>query len=358
MRLLPALLAILGLSLAACGGGGPSGDAVQRPAGPTPLSQWGAVVVGADWKNSDGGDSPIFDNARRDVAAALLGVGFSRANMAQLSVNPNGEPGVFETNSQNMNSLGQQVTQGRPGCLFYFSSHGNQQGIVFGRREGMSPQVMGQLVNQWCGNQPTVVMISACYSGVFVPALQAPNRMILTAARPDRTSFGCGGTERYPYFDACVLESIPRSTDFLSLANTVIACVSRREQEEQTDHASEPQLSIGDQIRPILAAAPFVDGSRQPEQPAPQPQPPQQQQYAPPQGQGGYDPQQQGGYPQQGYPQQQQGYPQQGYPQQQGGYAQQQGGYPQQGYPQQQGYPPQGGYPQQQGYQGQGDGAG
>lgn len=321
-----ALAAATLLFVAACTDGQPA--AVQRPQGPSPLNQGAAVVVGGDWRDSDQNPIPIFDNARRDVAQALLGVGFRRENMLQLSVNTNNEPGVYETNSQNMNAGGAQTTQGRAGCLFYFTSHGNQQGIIFGRNEGMSPQVMAGLVNQWCGQQPTVVIVSACFSGVFVPALQGPNRMVMTAARPDRSSFGCGGTDRYPYFDECVLQSIPQSTDFLSLAQTVTTCVQRREEQEGATPPSEPQVSIGDQIRPVLASAVFVDGSAGGGQPQQQQQQQQQQPAYPPQGQPqtGYPPQ--GQFQQPGYPPQYQ-QPQYQQPEYQQPQYQQGGGKPQ-----------------------------
>ena len=56
--------------------------------------------------------------------------------------------------------------------------------------------------SSWCQARPTVVVISACYSGIFVDGLAAPNRMIMTAARRDRSSFGCSEDATYPYFDA------------------------------------------------------------------------------------------------------------------------------------------------------------
>jgi hypothetical protein len=37
-----------------------------------------------------------------------------------------------------------------------------------------------------------VIVISACYSGGFIDALKDENTMIVTAARADRSSFGCG----------------------------------------------------------------------------------------------------------------------------------------------------------------------
>jgi len=251
------LAVVAALALAACEAGG----AAPRPAGPSPLAQWGVVVVGGDATTSDGAPTPIFDNARRDVAAALLGVGFSGPNLAQLSVNLNNEPGVAETTPQAFTAMAQQATGRATGCLFYFTSHGTPRGMTFGRYAQLDPQTLGGLVNRWCGDRPTVVIVSACFSGVFVPALAGPNRMVMTAARGDRSSFGCGGTDRYPYFDECVLTSLPGSRDLLYLADNVRACVTRREQQTGSTPPSEPQVLIGDQIRPILAGLPFVDGS-------------------------------------------------------------------------------------------------
>ncbi len=36
-----------------------------------------------------------------------------------------------------------------------------------------------------------IVVVQACYSGSFVDNLAAPDRMVITAAAADRTSFGC-----------------------------------------------------------------------------------------------------------------------------------------------------------------------
>ncbi len=255
-----AVLAAAAFFLAACGVGGQP-KAPARPTGASPLNRWALVVVGGDWRSTDGETTPIFDNARRDVAAAFLKVGFLSRNLAELSVNPGDDDGVEETNSRNFERLAGNVTDGARGCLFYFSSHGSEQGIVFGRNEGLDPRTMNRLIDNWCGDKPTIVIISACHAGVFVPALEGPNRMIMAAARSDRSSFGCGGTERYPYYDACILESLPRSADFLALSRKVKACIERREEEEEADPPSEPQLSIGEGIRDRLADLPFTDSS-------------------------------------------------------------------------------------------------
>ncbi|MFO1015526.1 MAG: C13 family peptidase [Caulobacteraceae bacterium] len=254
------VLAAAAFLLAACGVPGQP-KAPARPTGPSPFNRWAIVVVGGDWRSTDGDETPIFDNARRDVAAAFLKAGFLSRNLAELSVNPGDDDGVEETNSRNFERLAGNVTDGARGCLFYFASHGSEQGIVFGRREGLDPRTMNRLIDNWCGDKPTVVIVSACHSGVFVPALEGPNRMIMTAARSDRSSFGCGGTDTYPYYDACILESLPRSADFIALSRKVKACIERREEEEDADPPSEPQVSIGEDIERRLADMPFTDSS-------------------------------------------------------------------------------------------------
>ncbi len=104
-----------------------------------------------------------------------------------------------------------------------------------------------------------MVVISACYSGVFVPILAGSNRMVLTAARPDRTSFGCGEADRYPYFDQCVLESMPAAPDFAALGRAAQRCVATREQAETAD----PALRAADGGGRRDAADPAADGLQQ-----------------------------------------------------------------------------------------------
>jgi hypothetical protein len=203
--------------------------------------------VAGDWHAHDGSPSEIFDNARRDVTADLMSLGFARDNIVQFSVRPENYPSQNPQKSDPLlvaNALWDLSNRTSAGCLVYFSSHGSPDGIVLGD-ETYPPDIFAKSLNNSCADRPTVVIVSACFSGVFVPALAAPNRMILTAARPDRTSFGCGQTDKYPYFDQCVLQSWPGVGDFPSLGRAVQACVAAREAKEHMAPPSEPQLFIG-----------------------------------------------------------------------------------------------------------------
>ena len=121
----------------------------------------------------------------------------------------------------------------------------------------LPPGILGAMLDKTCGQRPTVVIISACFSGVFVPELGSDNRMVLTAARPDRTSFGCGEADKYPYFDDCFLQTTPQAKNFPNLGSQVQACVAAREIKEGMAPPSEPQLYIGPQLRPVLPLYPF-----------------------------------------------------------------------------------------------------
>jgi hypothetical protein len=63
--------------------------------------------------------------------------------------------------------------RGTSGCLLYFTSHGVPTAMVFGEAPRMTPDMMANIVRAACGTRPTVVIVSACYSGIFVNALSA-----------------------------------------------------------------------------------------------------------------------------------------------------------------------------------------
>ena len=218
------------------------------------FSDWAAIVVAADYRAHSGADSEVFDNARRDISAELVHLGFSSGNVMQFSVRPERYPADQPRHSDGQTiatSLWDLSNRTSGGCFAYFTSHGNTDGISLGD-DVLSPKKMNQIISNACGDRPTVVIVSACFSGVFVPVLAAPNRMVFTAARPDRTSFGCGETFRYTFFDDCMVQDLPASGDFPDLTKNVTACVSAKEKKEKIRYPSDPQVSIGASVAALL----------------------------------------------------------------------------------------------------------
>ena len=171
------------------------------------------------------GDDSIenFDNGRRDLSAMLGEIG---------------DDGLEQAFSTLHASKGQ-------GCLIHMTSHGNQDGLYLAHADTLDPSYFAQLVDRSCGKYPTVILISACYSGVFlIEALKGPNRVILTAARDDRPSFGCSSDTRYTYWDACLLDTIEAGMLWSEVYDGVRACVRRKEREVGSE-ASQPQAFFG-----------------------------------------------------------------------------------------------------------------
>ena len=91
------------------------------------------------------------------------------------------------------------------GCFVFMTSHGSKEGLLLREDESdrtLSPGKFDRILDKQCGERPTVVVVSACHSGVFIgKASKGDNRIWLTAARDDRVSFGCGAEFELTYFD-------------------------------------------------------------------------------------------------------------------------------------------------------------
>jgi len=166
----------------------------------SPFSRWAAIVVAGDWHAHSGGPSEAFDNARRDVSKELVRMGFAPENLRQFSVRPERYKDTNPAKTEPKviyDALVSLTAKAPDGCLVYFTSHGAPTGVLVDQSI-LPPGILGTMLDRTCGPRPTIVVISACYSGIFVPELGSDNRMVLTAARPDRTSFGCGSRTSIP----------------------------------------------------------------------------------------------------------------------------------------------------------------
>lgn len=206
-------------------------------------SKWAVLVVAGDDHAHDGGHSEVFDNARKKLATAFAGIGFSPANMLEFSVDPDGASQKTSI-SGIADGLWDLSERAPDGCLIYMTSHGTPGGIVIGQSI-LPPDQMSAIVTNSCGHKPSVIVISSCFSGQFVPNLEGDNRVVISAARADRTSFGCGALNTFTYFDDCFLRALPMADGFARLSGLVQECVAFREQQTGATPPSEPQVSIG-----------------------------------------------------------------------------------------------------------------
>jgi hypothetical protein len=98
-----------------------------------------------------------------------------------------------------------------------------------------------------------VVIVSACYSGVFLDALKGDNTLVITAADADHSSFGCDDDRDLTYFgEALLKDSIPTTSSLEEAFKKASALIQKRETSEHKIR-SNPQMAMGGLMREKLA---------------------------------------------------------------------------------------------------------
>lgn len=216
-----------------------------------PDGNWLVVLAAGD------DAEPVFDDATRALARRLAAAGVPAANIHRLSASRaelhlGAEPATAEILLRSIAGL-----SARPGdrCFVFLTSHGEPNaGLWLARsRRALHPEELAQALSRGCPEVPTVVIVSGCYTGGFAAgAMAAPNRIILTAARRDRPSFGCQVERTYTFFDQCLLGALPKAANWQAVFAVTSRCVSR---EEHTlgERPSEPQAYFGSAMAKMSA---------------------------------------------------------------------------------------------------------
>jgi hypothetical protein len=226
----------------------------SQPNPSSSMRNWKVVLMASDQGNQSSWIQ-VFDNARNWLFRHFEMNGISANNIRQLSLKPQFQgTEVKPTTVQNFTDAVASLNATGPNdaCLIHMTSHGSKDGFNIGYNK-LSPGSLGSALDVGCGNKPTVVLVSACYSGLYLldsSGLKKPNRIILTAARHDRTSFGCSSEFEYTYWDSCLIEHLPKSSRFKDLANNIQACITAKESGMATP--SLPQAFIGAEVQELL----------------------------------------------------------------------------------------------------------
>jgi hypothetical protein len=78
----------------------------------------------------------------------------------------------------------------------------------------LTPAALGGMLDR-TGVSHKVVVISACYSGIFIPRLANPEAMVMTAADAQHPSFGCQDKAKWIYFGDAFFNIALRRADNL-----------------------------------------------------------------------------------------------------------------------------------------------
>jgi hypothetical protein len=212
-----------------------------------PIEHWQVVLVAGDTAQ------PVFDNAVKAVGLWLGEHGVAPGDIHRLAASagprdPAVEPATLDRVLGRIAGL-----RSRPGdgCLVFITSHGGHNlGIYLSRDDEMlRPSALARALATGCGAAPTVVIVSGCYSGSFARgSMTARNRIVLTAARADRPSFGCAAERTYTVYDACLLGALPHATTWRGVFTETKDCVELRERQLDAE-PSHPQAWFGAAVR-------------------------------------------------------------------------------------------------------------
>ena len=164
-----------------------------------------------------------------------------------------------------LDALGAKMDKNNDVLFLFLTSHGSADHQLALAQNGMdlhslpAQELAGMLKHS--GVKWKVIVVSACYAGGFIDPLKDDHTLIITAARRDRTSFGCDDQAEFTYFsEAYFKQALPASSGFAEAFEPARALVRAREAadfresgEGEEEH-SEPQMYQGKAIARQLQA--------------------------------------------------------------------------------------------------------
>jgi len=142
--------------------------------------------------------------------------------------------------------------------LLYLTSHGSRDHVLY---VGMDPLPLDQIGPDDLADvfadahiRNKVIVISACYSGGFIDALKDDDTMLITAARTDRASFGCGTDSDITYFGrAFLVEGLNHSESLRGAFGEASRLIDTWETRDGEEH-SFPQFAGAPHVEAKLKA--------------------------------------------------------------------------------------------------------
>jgi hypothetical protein len=171
--------------------------------------------------------------------------------------------GSLETLETALNHVGRLMDPDEDALILYITAHGTPAGLAW-RDQG---EFIATLPPPWLDYvlrhgrlRNRLVIISACFSGVFLPRLASPEGAVITAAAADRTSFGCASDNDWTFFGDALLNHALRKSQPLGAAFGEARGLVGAWEARGRLIPSNPQIAVGAQaaawLRPIEARMP------------------------------------------------------------------------------------------------------
>jgi hypothetical protein len=203
------------------------------------------------------GDQGVFKREASGAAQVVVG----RFGSGPVNVQYNSKKGgtaTIETLAVSLQEAAKGLDVENDILFLVLTSHGSPAGLAVkaGRLEQtLTPSNLADMLKR-TSVRHKVVVISACYSGIFIPRLANPDVLVITAADADHSSFGCQDKAKWTYFGDAFFNVALRQAKNLKDAFVVArALVQKRELREHFER-SNPLMAGGANVRPLLIPHP------------------------------------------------------------------------------------------------------
>jgi hypothetical protein len=198
------------------------------------------------------GDQRVFRNEAGGAARVIAG----RFGSGPVNVQYNSKKGGGATIESLAISL-QVAAKGMDAendiLFLILTSHGSRAGLAVkaGRlMQMLTPSNLADMLAQ-TGVRHKVVVISACYSGVFIPRIANPDTLVITAADADHPSFGCRDKAKWTYFGDAFFNVALRQAKSLKDAFVVARALVRKRELREHFEPSNPLMAGGANVQPL-----------------------------------------------------------------------------------------------------------
>jgi hypothetical protein len=205
---------------------------------------------------------PVFGREARE-AGRVLGRRFDAAGRTLVLANDEGgdkadAAATPEGLASALASVASVMNRGEDVLVLYTTSHGSPHaGLNFrdparGAAVIAPAQLAGMLDRPGFKNR--LIILQACFSGQFVPVLEAPRTVVATASSSMKSSFGCSAGNDWTFFGYALINQAMRQPDtFIRQFRRAFVTILGWE-ERSGFESSSPQISIGNDTAGWLAA--------------------------------------------------------------------------------------------------------
>jgi hypothetical protein len=157
-----------------------------------------------------------------------------------------------------VHALGTAMNKDDDVLVLLMTSHGTPTGFSLRLPSGVTTELTPEEVAATLdkeGIKNRIVIVSACFSGAFLPSLANDDTIVLTASDAKSTSFGCAPERDWTYFgDALFRQSIRRGWDLQHAFENARVLISGWEMMDRA-RPSNPQAHFGGAL--VAKLAPF-----------------------------------------------------------------------------------------------------